>query len=438
MTLPLSTAAGTAVLHVEGVSAEARTVPPRETAAGNKLPVESAMPSESGLQAALAAYADAAYAGWSGSRYSTSASQWLLADGSSGVTEDIGVGLLAESISRGTWQKMYPLWTNALSLHQKESSSRATDATTSAYVGGVKDFADALDADTASRANQARAAIEQSDNVVLRTRGLVALLVNHGTPDLVAQAGKFLAGRKATGMDVPTAAGLVEALMDFTSQVRPDDSLAGILKDTVNRKLLPAVRTTDAGVFLETAAGRSDVETGIFCGALLVRSGALIDSSLAKSVGRGLLASYLSLADEKGYLPAGLVLAGRRVASREGTLAPETIYPLLPLPRYVPRETSLAPQLGPGAWLWTAAHVVSATGSADGASFTFGFPSGIPFHVIIKGIAPFELLRLHKIPWHSDPTYFKYSDGWTYDARSKTLFMKITGRSDQEMIDISY
>ena len=229
-------------------------------------------------------------------------------------------------------------------------------------------------------------------------------------------------------MDVPTATGLAEALLDYTTQVRRNDSLAGILKDTVNRKLLPAVRTTDAGVFLETAAGRSDVETGILCGTLLLRAGALNDSTLAESVGRGLLASSLSLADEKGYLPAGLVLAGRRVASREGTLAPETIYPLLPLPRYVPRETSLASQLGPGAWLWTAAHVVSATGSAGEASFTFGFPSGVPFHVIIQGIAPFELLKLHKIPWHSDPTYFKYSDGWTYDARSRTLFMKITGQ----------
>lgn len=438
VTLPLSAAAGTAVLHVEGVSAMAQTAPPRETAAANKLPAESAMPSESGLQSALVAYADAAYAGWSGSRYAASASQWLLADGSSGVTEDLGVGLLAESISRGTWQRMYPQWTNALSLHQRESASRALDATTSAYVGGVKDFADAMGTDAASRIGQARAAFERSDNAVLRTRGLVTLLVNHGTADLVAQAGTFLASRNLAGLDVPTTVGLVEALVDFTSLVRPDDTLAGVLKDAVNKKLLPAVRTTDAGVFLETSAGRSNVETGIFCGTLLARAGALINSSLAKSVGRGLLASALSLADEKGFLPAGLVLAGRRITSREGTLAPETIYPLLPLARYVPREASLASQLGPGAWLWSAAHVVSATGSADGASFTFGFPSGVPFHVIIQGIAPFELLKLHKIPWHSDPTYFKYSDGWTYDARSRTLFMKITGRSDQETIDILY
>ena len=57
--------------------------------------------------------------------------------------------------------------------------------------------------------------------------------------------------------------------------------------------------------------------------------------------------------------------------------------------------------------------------------------------MIIQGIGPFSLLKLHGIPWHSDPIYFKYSDGWTYDAKARTLFMKVTGRSDRETIDIS-
>jgi hypothetical protein len=93
--------------------------------------------------------------------------------------------------------------------------------------------------------------------------------------------------------------------------------------------------------------------------------------------------------------------------------------------------------LGAGAWLWTSARVVSASGSAAGSSFTFSFPAGVPYHLIIQGIAPFELLKLHGIPWHADPSYFKYSDGWNYDAKARTLSMKVTGRSDRETIDIS-
>ncbi len=437
VTLPLSDPAWTAVLHVEGVSAAAQTTTRGETVPSSRLPAESAMPNEDKLQAGLAGYADAAYKGWSESRYSSSASQWQLADGSWGLSEDLGVGLLAESISRGTWQKMFPLWANALALHQKESPSLALDSSTSAYVGGVRDFAEGLQAGSAARIDQVRAALERSDNSLLRTRGLVPLLANHGTPDLVTNAGKFLAGRTVAGLDVLTAAGWVEALLDYNALVRRDDSLVVLLKEAVNRKLIPAVRATDAGVFLDTGAGRSDVQSSIFCGALLVRAGTFIDSSLAKAVGRGLLASCVSLADEKGFLPSGLVLAGRRITAREGTLAPETIYPLLPLGRFLPRETSLTGQLGPGAWLWTSARVVSASGSAAGSSFTFAFPAGIPFHLIIQGVQPFELLKLHGIPWHADPSYFKYSDGWNYDAKARTLSMKVTGRSEQETIDIS-
>jgi len=437
VTLPLSAAAGTAVLHVEGVSAAARPATRGETAPANRLPAETAMPSEEKLQAALDGWMDAAYKGWSESRYSVSESQWKLADGSWGVSEDLGVGLLAESIARGTWQKMFPLWSNARALHPKESPSLALDAATSAYVGGVRDFENALLAASAARVDQVRASLERSDASLLRTPGLVPLLANHGTADLMTKAGAFLAARTIAGMDVQSAAGLAEALLDYSALVRRDDALIGLLKEAVNRRILPAVRTTDAGVFLETGAGRSDVQTGIFGGALLIRAGVFLDSSLVKAVGRGLLASCLSLADEKGFLPSGLVLAGGRLTSREGTLAPETIYAALPLGRYLPRETSLAAQLGPGAWLWTSARLLSATGSAAGSSFTFSFPSGVSFHLVIQGIAPFALLKLHGIPWHADATYFKYSDGWTYDVKARALFMKVTGRSDKETIDVA-
>jgi hypothetical protein len=32
----------------------------------------------------------------------------------------------------------------------------------------------------------------------------------------------------------------------------------------------------------------------------------------------------------------------------------------------------------------------------------------------------------------------KYSDGWTYDAASRTLYLKLTGRTAQEQIGIRF
>jgi hypothetical protein len=68
----------------------------------------------------------------------------------------------------------------------------------------------------------------------------------------------------------------------------------------------------------------------------------------------------------------------------------------------------------------------------------FSYPSGVPHYLVFRGLRPFSLIRLHGIPWHSDTSYAKYSDGWDYDAGNRTLFMKITGRQDKEEVDFTF
>jgi hypothetical protein len=433
LTLPLA-AGGSAVLQVLGVAAAAR---PAEAAVPVMvMPRESAMPTEDRLRASVAAWADSAWQGWSTSRYSAAGATWQLADGSAAFSEDIGTGLLAESVSRGSWQTAFPLWADALARQQQKSG--VLDFTSSAYVGGERDFARAWRAKTSAVVGQAAAALARSDASVLAVPDLVTLLLDHGTPDLVQGLGAWLARKTPASLDPATAVRYVQAVLDYQRLVHADDALARLLKDTVERRILPSVRTVDAGVFLETGDGKTDVRTSIRCGALLIRAGAQAGSSLAQAVGRGLVASALSLADDKGFLPATLSLSGGRIASRDGDLAPETVYGFLPLDRYVPRETPLASAMGPGAWVWGSARVASATGSADGVTLVFSYPRGVPYHLVLGGIRPFTMLKAHGIPWHSDPAYFKYSDGWDYDPGTRTLFMKVTGRGDQEEIDITY
>jgi hypothetical protein len=439
LTLPIAGPAWNVVLQVEGVAASARAVSPASPARveSSRLPDEASMPSEAGLQASLAAYVDAAYQGWSVTRYQPAGSQWQLADGSSGFSEDIGVGLLAESVSRGTWQQVLPLWSAALALQQQKDPAALSFAT-SAYVGGLRDFARVQAGRAAQRLAQVHALLEKSDNQLLLVAGFVSLLAQEASPDGLQKAGAFLASRAPASLDIPSAAGFADALVDYARVTAPQDAMTRLLKDAIERRILPAVRTTDAGVFLETAASRCDLQTSIQSGAVLMRAGALTDSTLAGAVGRGLVTSGLSLADAKGILPAAFGLAGRKISTREGSLGPESLYLKLPLDRFVPRASSLGSQMGPGAWVWTSARIASAAGTPVGAAIVFSYPQGIPYHVMIQGIRPFAQMKLHGIPWHADPSYAKYSDGWAYDAGSRTLFMKITGKSDREEIDITW
>ena len=57
---------------------------------------------------------------------------------------------------------------------------------------------------------------------------------------------------------------------------------------------------------------------------------------------------------------------------------------------------------------------------------------------MIQNVRPFSMIRMHGIPWHTDPSYAKYSDGWAYDSGTRTLYVKLTGRQPREEMDIRY
>jgi hypothetical protein len=420
------------------MTANSPTISAAESPRARPLPDEATLPSEDGLEASLAAYTKAAYLGWSESRYLAADAQWRLGDGTAGFSEEIGVGLLAESIARGTWPQIFPFWSNALSAQLHQSPQSDLSFITSAYVGGEREFAKAQQVRSAQGLLQATALLARSDSQLLLIPNIVTLVADHASPALLQETGMFLASQSPSKLEMSAAVGLVEALLEYSQLVGPQEEVLRHLKEAIDGRIIPSVLTTNAGVFLDSGSGKSDVKTGIVCGTLLVRSGSLLNSPLASAVGRGLIASGLALADEKGMLPATIGFNQGRISSRDGLLAPESIYTILPLARYVPRETSLAAQLGPEAWFWGSARLESAIADASGASFIFSYPASVPYHIVLKGVRPFTQLKLHGIAWHADPSYFKYSDGWAYDADSKTLFMKVTGRAEREQILIAW
>jgi hypothetical protein len=136
-------------------------------------------------------------------------------------------------------------------------------------------------------------------------------------------------------------------------------------------------------------------------------------------------------------LPASLRLASGRVASRAGSLAPESLVPWLPTGLQLPREVSLGNSVGPGVSVWTAADV-SANRDGGAVRLVLGYPAGVPHYFVIQGIGPFGEVRIHGIPWHADPSFGKYSDGWSYDPAARLFNGKLTGRTAKEEIDIAF
>jgi hypothetical protein len=436
LTLPQDAAAGVLRLETKGIEAVAAKaeVSPRIASKQAKLPDEKAMPTIEQVQTASRGFADAAWAGWSQSR--------LVA--ASTFSEAIGIGLCAESIARGAWQQIFPLWTDALARQAARDPSVPAATATSPYAGNIRDWARARGAKAAAETARVRDQMARSDPAALSTPGTAALIISRGDAPLVQALTAYLARADALASDTSSALGLLEAILDagsFAAAAKPEDAagLARAARQVIDRTLLAAVRATDAGVFLESrTAGRSDLGESLRCGALLMRAGQALSYPLAAAIGRGLLLAPLALAGDAGFLPATVSIASGRVSGPEGSLAPEAVYALLPLDRRVPHEIPLARQLGQGAWLWTAAALISVEGTASEARLVLSYPAGIPHHLAIGGVGPFTQVKLHGIAWRTDPMYSKYSDGWAYDAVTQTLFIKLTGRADQEEIDIRY
>ncbi len=390
------------------------------------------------LSAALAGFADAAWAAWSGPRLAPGG--WRAPDGTVAFDGRIATALLAESVGRGAYQKLRSLISEAGAAELRAGTAPLARLTFSAYVGGVREYVRRAAAAAPAEAGRVRELLSRSDPSLLEAEGLVVSLLDHGPADLVTGIAAFAAGRDPGELSPAAVLGALETLLDYALHVERSDGTVQACRALVNARLLPAIRRTGSGIFLQTAAQDTvDVRLSLRCGALLARAGSEMDLPLAAAAGRSLLASALSLQGEGAVLPARLALAGDRVASREGALPPEAVYALLPIAgQPLAREVPLASQLAPGSWILTAAQEVSVEKTDGGAKIALRFPVGLPHYAAVKGIGPFTEVRMHGIPWRPAPDYAQYSDGYFYDAPARTLYLKLTGRVETEEIIVTW
>jgi hypothetical protein len=444
ITLPLAGNDAVASLSTVGVTAvaaaptRARPVVTVNQTGTVRLPDEKSLPTTEDLQAGLGAWMNAAWAGWSRTRFSADDALWRMSDGSLGFSEDLGTALLAESVARGTWQTFFSLWSDAQDRQQARGSGGPLAFVSSVYVGGTRDFARVNAARSSALLDQARGFLTSSDPSLLHIRGLLPLVEDHGDPALLTSILAYVTGRISPPLDLEESLGLGEDLVEAAERLGMDDATRKALQDAVGRRIIPSVQPTDAGLFLQSTPAVVDTGASLRAGALLLRAGTALADTRTAAIGRGMIVAALALADTTGTLPASLHVAGGKIASRSGSLVPEAVYGVLPTGRPVPRELSLSDALGPGVSIWTAARVITADRQGSTFRLVLGYPAGVPDYFVIQGIGAFSQVQVHAIPWHADPSFAKYPNGWFYDATARLFHAKLTGRTDQEEIDITF
>jgi hypothetical protein len=432
--VPVQAAAGSRAILFSEAGAAAPAAP---TVAA--LPDEKSLPGIEEMSAAVARFLDAAYKGWTGARLLPADGLWRMPDGSNGFAEDIGTALLAESLARGAFADQLALWSDAFERQLQKERAAPLDYETCAYTGAVKEYQKRRQEREQTDIARIREILGRSDPAVFTLQGLVPFVLDSADQSLARELLGFMMKARLSGLDPSPSVGLLECLLDYATWAEQSEGCLPRITELIEKNALPAIKKTDKGLFYaQRGGGRVDVRESLLCGSLLLRAGSLLDARRFAAFGRGLVSSALGMGRDSGFLPATLLVSSGRVTSQQGTLGAESIYGYLPIRRLIPREVPLLRQAGPGAWIWTAAEVSGAEGSSDETRLVLSFPRGQPHHFILRGIRPFAEIRLHGIPWHADPFYFRYSDGWAYDAASRTLFMKLTGKKDSEELIIRY
>ena len=369
---------------------------------------------------------------------------WLTLDNGTNPTN-------AEAALAQYWTKAYALWASSRSL-----STKLVDAwSREALIRG--DYPSVIDKIQRLQSQQSRFwgfdAVSYLGNMVelmAQERQAVESASSRSQPDWVGQGRLWLEARLygpagsadrvkdllLKGKLPETAPGLAAVLKNLLilQTAQPSDAVSARLQE-VQSALLTQVVRREGGIFVKTTDGLLDLKSSLVVGRLWMDLARSLSNEAFGMAGAHLIASVLENQDSNGQLPEILVTQDGKIVRQEGTIMPEEVYEdVKPAPS---AETQL-PVWGPGAFVRSAAKIVSQSITGTEARFSFRFPAGIAEHIVISGVPAFDHITMHGIRWRTDPQFQSYTDGWVYSVSTKTLYVKIKHREDIEELAVHF
>ena len=375
------------------------------------------------LEKILKVLAGTAYKGWNSERWLPAAGTWEYAADAPGEGTT-AAAMLLESLYRGT----FPAAQNRL----VQGSPRLIDRKSALYLGSMVPPLKAFGSAVAGYAREAALLSRNNDPEIFSNPEYLSILFDAGLSvsyqldgPLGDLAEKVILSDPGKDTELKLALNAGEYLL------KQGDSGSPALRFLIRELLLPRICPIGEGRYGVALAGGSDTRVNVQAGMLMISS----EDPLASRIGYTLLMSAAASAGEYGRIPASIEMSEFTTSESPSMLEPETFEELLRMFRessYTPRAVSLGTGQG---WMWTtAANVRYQAGNT--AILSFQFPQGGIHHFAVFGVEPFDQIQMHGIPWKSDPEFQRYSDGWVYDAGSRTLYVKIRHRAARQEIRI--
>ncbi len=275
---------------------------------------------------------------------------------------------------------------------------------------------------------------------------LIPYLVDRGSGILLKDVARLASTLDVSTLTARQAAGILEAMNDFARYAPEQENTLRALGDSCERKIKSSLFFAGKALYVSDDGKSVDSAASLEIADVLIRYGGESDASW-RQVGHLLAVGILSLADERGAVPARLQFAVTDGSSEKTGVVPdgsETIAASASYPTAVtdntwyPHVVSLSLSAKPGVWAWTSAQSLKVTEGADGVvKITARFPQGMTHYLVVRGIEPFHRILIYGMDFRTDPRFETYnSSGYRYNEETKTLYLKMRHKTEYEDVVI--
>jgi len=385
--------------------------------------VVSAAANQQSYDRALQRWRDQAYVGWERAMAGS-------------VDEDTVAAYIQESALRGNYRSAVA----TVPVSFLEGAQRSFR--TSVYLGRLDLALRTLSsADRETLARLSREANEKSPDL-LSEPGLVSFLAVRGSNTLLNDTAALARSIDPAVMTPLLAVGTLEAWRDWKLYRPGVDNPFDRLVDQAKFVLSSIIKRAGDTTVLAFPGGQGGTAFSLRLGMALEGYGSAASQSDWAGLGRSLILSVLSLADQGGSAPAAFQLSqdGTSVAPLgEGRLSAASLYRSIAPEGFASRSVRVSGDAMSGIWAWSAASDLTLSYTDGALDLAADFPIGETHYLLIRGVKSFTKIQLYGIDFRTDPRFERYdSSGWAYSASEQTLLVKMKHRSPTEHVKVFF
>ena len=395
--------------------------------------------SDRDVEAAISEFVNTAFTRWRSDRYSPEHGTWTFADGGTRFDERIAVALLAEAWSRDDYARVRSEMRNAQGLHTDATSHRIAG-----YLGELNEYGEAMVSEIEGEIDRIRDLIEDDDPSVFRRddpltdRSVFNVVEAHAEPELLARLLDLAESADLASLEFPELLSLYEAQYSYPdTRVESTHERLTMLKDRIDDLLIPRVRNTENGFFMETGDQTVNVAASLRTG--LALTAANPSDERVKQLGRHLIHDSLGLFDNNLRGPGTLTLDGMSIVGSGGHTDTIDAYPYLSENPRLPSVIPLPPPFEPGGFIWTIVDVSDIQVDENRLSFGISAPADRTHYLFVHGAPSVSRVSMFGLDnWRDDPNFEQYIRGRHYDPGTGTLSIKYTDEDSHSTIAVHY